>query len=134
MNLLRILAIVLLMVGASSAEAQEEEIAAVISGQLAAFAESEFGTAYKFASPSVQAQVPTTDDFAAMVKGSFPMMLAVSEVDFVDFYPTQQSILQRVKMTSEDGTNYWFAYEMIVVNGAWRINGVSRLRPPGAMT
>lgn len=134
MKLLRILGIVLLMVGSSSAEAQEEEIAAVISGQLVALAESDFGTAYKFASPSVQAQVPTTDDFAAMVKGSFPMMLAVSEVDFVDFFPTQRSILQRVKITKEDGTNYWFAYEMIVVNGAWRINGVSRLRPPGAMT
>jgi hypothetical protein len=134
MKLLRILGIVLLMVGSSSAEAQEEEIAAVISGQLVALAESDFGTAYKFASPSVQAQVPTTEDFAAMVKGSFPMMLAVRDVDFVDFYPTQQSILQRVKITNEDGTNYWFAYEMIVVNGAWRINGVSRLRPPGAMT
>lgn len=134
MKLLRILGVVLLMVGSSSAEAQDDEIAAVISGQLAALAESDFGTAYKFASPSVQARVPTTDDFAAMVKGSFPMMLTVSEVDFVDLFPTQQSILQRVRITSEDGNDFWFAYEMIVVNGAWRINGVSRLRPPGAMT
>lgn len=133
MKLLRILGVVLLMVGSSSAEAQDDEIAAVISGQLAALAESDFGTAYKFASPSVQARVPTTDDFAAMVKGSFPMMLTVSEVDFVDLFPTQQSILQRVRITSEDGNDFWFAYEMIVVNGAWRINGVSRLRPPGAM-
>ena len=107
---------------------------AVISGQLDALTENDFQTAYTYASPSVQAQVPTTDDFAAMVKGSFPMMLAVSDVDFVDFFPTQRSILQRVKITKEDGTNYWFAHEMIVVNGAWRINGVSRLRPPGAMT
>ena len=61
------------------------------------------------------------------------MMLAVSEVMFIDIFSTQRSVLQRVKITSEDGLEFWFAYEMVMVNGAWRINGVTRLRAPGKM-
>ena len=133
MNILRIVATIMLIAATSSATAQEDDIEAVISGQLVALTESDFQTAYTFASPSVQAQVPTTDRFAAMVRRSFPMMLAVSEVSFIDLFSTQRSVLQRVKITSEDGLVFWFAYEMVMVNGAWRINGVTRLRPPGIM-
>ena len=133
MNILKIAAFLVLITATSSATAQEDDIEAVISGQLVALTENDFQTAYTFASPSVQAQVPTTDGFAAMVRRYFPMMLAVSEVMFIDVFSTQRSVLQRVKITSEDGLEFWFAYEMVMVNGAWRINGVTRLRAPGTM-
>ena len=61
------------------------------------------------------------------------MMLAVSDVMFIDVFSTQRSALQRVKFTSEDGWDFWFAYEMVMVDGTWRINGVTRLRAPGTM-
>jgi hypothetical protein len=108
--------------------AQEDDsdatIAAVIEGQFAAFAADDAGLAYSFASPLIRQIFGNPENFARMVRGGYPMIWAAEEVQLRALRDEGGRLLQRVFVKDEAGAGHLFDYEMVMIDGAWRINGV----------
>ena len=115
-----------LLVG-STAFAQDAEIEATIYNQIEAFKADDFATAFEFASPMIQGIFGNPSNFGAMVKGGYPMVARPLSVDFLDLREIAGRLFQQVQIQGPDGAFYILDYEMIQLNGGWRINGVQIL-------
>ena len=113
---------------APMAGAQDASIEGTISGQIDAFKADDFATAFTFASPSIQNIFRTPENFGAMVRGGFPMVWRPSSVIFLDQREIAGRIFQEVDVQGPDGAFYVLDYQMIEIDGMWRINGVD-IRP-----
>ena len=111
--------------------AQEQRIQDVIASQIEAFEAQDVETAFSYASPNIQSIFGTSENFGTMVRNGYPMVWAPTAYEFLDQQDHGATTWQRLKFTDAQGKAHWFAYEMVQVNGAWRINGVFRLDPPG---
>ena len=115
---------------ATSAVSQERKIEEVISRQIEAFKVDDFATAFGFASPTIQSLFGTPENFGTMVRGGYPMVWRPAEVEFQSQVKRGDATWQRVKFVDQQGAVHWFAYEMLQVDGEWRINGVYRMEQP----
>lgn len=113
------------------AYAQEKSIEDVISSQIDAFGARDTDTAFSYASPNIQSLFGTPEAFGAMVQNGYPMVQNPAELEYVDQITNGSYTLQRLRIQDQTGTDHWFAYEMIVIDGKWRINGVYRIKPVG---
>jgi hypothetical protein len=108
--------------------AQEDDsgatIAKVIEGQFAAFAADDAGLAYSFASPMIRQMFVSPENFGRMVRGGYPMIWAAEEVQLRALRDEGGRRLQRVFVKDQAGAGHLFDYEMVMIDGAWRINGV----------
>lgn len=100
------------------------EIGALIRDQFAAFAERDAEKAYSYASPMIQTMFRTPENFARMVEGGYPMIWSAEDVDLLGLREEGGRLMQRLSVKGPDGGRYYFDYEMIRVDGQWRINGV----------
>ena len=95
-----------------------------ISAQLAAFGTDTLAEAFAIASPSIQQMFGTPEAFGQMVKRDYPMIYDPARVVYLDQHDTGAAIYQEMLFTDRDGVAHSFLYELILIDGTWRINGV----------
>lgn len=112
----------------SPAFAQEDDAAAkieaVIKSQFSAFASDDAGLAFSYASPLIQSIFVNPETFRRMVRGSYPMIWAPKDIRLLGLRNDGGRRLQRVFVKDQNGAAHLFDYEMVMVDGIWRINGV----------
>lgn len=99
-------------------------IEALISGQFADFQSGDLEAAFDKASPLIQQMFQTPGRFGEMVRGSYPAIWAGKDVTFLGLREADGRLLQRLRLRGPDGALAFFDYEMIRLDGVWRINGV----------
>lgn len=120
-----ILFAVVLGVAGSGAGAQDEAaIEKLIGDQFAAFAEGDGTEAFSYASPTIRQFFGSPENFARMVQGGYPMIWAADRVRYLGLRDEGGRLLERVEVRDGSGKLHYFDYEMVEVDGVWRINGV----------
>ena len=94
MNFLRILALMILVTW--PAQAQQDDIKSVISGQINAFLKDDFETAYSYAAPNIKQIFTDSDRFGAMVQNGYPMVHRPSSFRYTDFKEVSGTQFQSV--------------------------------------
>jgi hypothetical protein len=130
-RLFRTLIAALMLAAAPVAQAGEaEDIQAVIQRQLEAFQRDDWSEAFTFASPMIRGMFGTPERFGGMVRGGYPMVWRPSRVEIGPLEQTPRGPVQLMYLEDSAGVLHVAAYEMILVDGAWRINGVRIRRMP----
>ncbi|SDL07405.1 DUF4864 domain-containing protein [Aliiruegeria lutimaris] len=121
----------LLSMTAFASPAQQADPAAietVIRDQLADFTEDDWVGAFEHASPNIRRIFGSAENFGAMVRNGYPMVWRPSEARFGKLSERTGRALQRVIVFDDAGVPHALEYEMIQVDGAWKINGVRFLQ------
>lgn len=114
-----------------AARADEAAMRSVISDQIEAFLNENPTRAFEFASPFIQRKFGTPETFGDMVRRGYPMVWQPSDVTFLDLEVIDGTPVQSVQMRGPGGKSWIVDYEMVEVDGAWRINGVRVREAPG---
>lgn len=126
------LALAIVVAGVQSVAGQSagDGIRAVISAQIEAFRDGDFGEAFGFASDGIRRIFGTADNFGTMVERGYAMVIGPAEVQYRDLRDESGALMQRVLV--RDGAGVWHAldYRMVEEDGAWRIGGVELVGPP----
>ena len=67
-----------------------------------------------------------------MVRGGYPMVWRPDDVRYLELKETAGFLFQRVMITDAEGAVHLLEYQMVELNGAWKINGVRLLANPPA--
>lgn len=127
----RVLAGVLLSIlFAIGAVAQQAEIKGTINSQLEAFKSDDFDEAFKFASPRLQKLFQNPQNFRRMVTEGYPMVWRPAEVRYLEMREAQGAFWQKVQITDAKGFTHLLLYRMEETEQGWRIAGVQVLRTP----
>jgi len=128
------LAAIVLLAIASTAVAQspqETAIRGVIARQLEAMNRGDEAAAFALASPAIQSQFGDAANFMRMVERGYPQVYRSRSHRFLKLDSTEGRLIQRVLIESDTGTVV-ARYEMVAIDGAWRINGCSIEQTEGA--
>lgn len=128
---MRIVYAVLLSLWASVSVAQERDIQAVITQQIEAFQVDDFAQAFTYASPNIQGFFGTSERFGQMVMSGYPMVHRPDAVRYLELREIAGNLWQRVMITDPAGVIHMLDYQMKMIDGMWRINGVQILPAPG---
>jgi len=131
---LEILAAIVLLAIASTAIAQspqETAIRGVIARQLEAMNRGDGVTAFALASPAIQSIFGDAVNFMRMVERAYPHVYRSRSHRFLKLDSSQGRLTQRVLIESGAGTVV-ARYEMVEIDGGWRINGCSIEQTEGA--
>ncbi|MEQ9694365.1 DUF4864 domain-containing protein [Shimia sp. SDUM112013] len=129
---MRFLTTIVLMVAAGMASADTSKVKSVIQNQIAAFGVNDFDRAFQYASPSIQGLFGSPDRFEVMVKEGYPMVWQAEAVQFLDLRVISGRLWQKVAVRDADGVVHLLDYQMVTVDGVWRINAVQKLPQAGA--
>ncbi|WP_299350953.1 DUF4864 domain-containing protein [uncultured Shimia sp.] len=121
-----------LMAWAPVVVAAETGIEKTIETQIEAFQNEDAMAAFSFASPSIQKFFGAPDTFAEMVRQGYPMVWRPDEVRFLDRREIAGNLWQRVLIRDGQGVLHVLDYQMVRIDGAWRINSVQILGAPRA--
>ena len=108
-------------------ESDERAVRQVVEAQLKAFAADDAALAFSYASASIQAQFGDADNFMAMVRSGYPLVVRPSSVSF--FQPqievgTPATVTQRVQLRDREGRLWMATYRLEWQTSAgWRISG-----------
>ena len=108
----------------ADAEPQAAAIRTVIGKQLEAMNKGDADAAFAFASPVIQQMFGDAKTFMGMVERGYPQVFKSRGTRFLALTSIDGRLLQRVVIESDAGTVIG-NYEMIEIDGAWRINGCS---------
>ena len=128
---MRIVYALLLSLWASVSVAQERDIQAVITKQIEAFQVDDFAQAFTYASPNIQGFFGTSERFGQMVMSGYPMVHRPDAVRYLELREIAGNLWQRVMITDPAGVIHMLDYQMKMIDGMWRINGVQILPAPG---
>src|SRR5262245_38127589 len=121
----------LAMTSAMAAETpREAAIHAVIAGQLAAINRGDGVAAFAFASPAIQSIFGDAANFMRMVEHGYPQIYRSRRHRFLQLDRSGAELIQRVLIESDRGSVV-ARYEMVKIEGTWRINGCT-IEPPEA--
>ncbi|MEL6321076.1 MAG: DUF4864 domain-containing protein [Cyanobacteria bacterium J06626_14] len=96
----------------------------MIEQQLQAFQDNNAEKAFSFASPGIQAQFGTADQFMAMVESSYPPVYRPRSVIFEAVAWLEGKVTQPVVLMGPNGQLFMALYMMQPhPNHQWRING-----------
>ena len=84
-----------------------------------------------FASPSIQKRFGSPDVFLTMVARGYPQVYRPRSFQFAERASRDGATLQKVIVVGPDGVAVAAYYEMIQVDGKWRINGCQIAKLPG---
>lgn len=112
---------------AFSATAQQAEIEGTISSQLEAFKVDDFEQAFTYATPTLQRLFKTPQNFQRMVTEGYPMVWRPAEVTYLDLAEQRGAFIQKVQIVDGKGFKHLLAYRMIKTDAGWRIGGVQIL-------
>lgn len=126
-----VLFLMVFMSGAAVAQSKDSEgVQNVIRQQFQAFQVEDVGKAFAFASPNIRSMFGTAENFGSMVRRGYPMVWDHDHVRFGDLRQINGIIWQKVIVTDASGALHILDYQMIVQDGAWKINGVQYLQAP----
>jgi Domain of unknown function (DUF4864) len=128
--LILVLLLAPLMVSAQENGGPESAIQEVIGNQFSAFSTGNLIIAWGYASPVIQGMFQTPENFGAMVERGFPMVWQPGEVTFQGIGRRNGRPVQRVQVIDADGRLHLLDYEMVQVDGNWRISAVEIVRAP----
>ncbi len=126
------LAALLLALAVPAAAEDGPAIRGVIAEQLEAFQRDDWSGAFAFASPGIRSMFRTPENFGRMVRGGYAMVWRPSAVEYGPLEDGPRGPVQILYLTDADGVRWVAAYEMELVQGAWRIDGVRIRRMPDA--
>ena len=112
--------------------ASDPRIEAVIMQQLDAFKSNDGIGAFKHASPMIQGMFGDPVTFLGMVQSGYPQISRSRSAKFLNFANVEGKLIQTVLIEGADGTFVTAAYEMIEIDGVWRINGVTLIKGEAA--
>ena len=102
----------------------ETGIRDVITRQLEALDKGDGVAAFAIASPTIQQMFRDAPTFMSMVERGYPQVLHSRAHRFLNLTTDDGRLIQRVFIESDAGTVIG-SYEMIQIDGLWRINGVA---------
>jgi len=129
-----ILVVLLVWAGSSAVAAHsatETAIRDVIGRQLEAMNRGDGVAAFAFASPAIQSIFGDAANFMRMVERGYPQIYRSRQHRFLQLDSTGGERIQRVLIESDAGTII-ARYEMVEIDGTWRINGCTIEATPGA--
>ncbi|MEL6373723.1 MAG: DUF4864 domain-containing protein [Pseudomonadota bacterium] len=103
-------------------------IQGVITRQLDAFKLDDKSRAFSFASPTIQRMMGSPERFLALVARSYPQVYRSKSHRFLTLGLNGNRLVQRVLVEGENGSVVTALYEMVRVDGTWRINGCRLIR------
>jgi Domain of unknown function (DUF4864) len=109
-------------------QSHDPRIEAVITQQLDAFKNNDGTGAFKHASPMIQAMFGDPATFLGMVQAGYPQIYRSRSAKFLKLVTVDGRLIQTVLIEGADGTFVTAAYEMVEVDGLWRINGCTLIR------
>lgn len=121
-------ALVLSLAAGAAPAGEAEDIQAVIEAQLERFQQDDWRGAFAFASPGIRSMFGTPERFGRMVRESYGMVWRPSRVEAGPLERGSRGPVQIMRFTDQSGVEWVAAYDMLDVNGEWRIAGV-RIRP-----
>lgn len=127
---MRLIFAFVLSIWAGISAAQGADIQRVINAQIAAFGAGDFEEAFGYASPGIQDIFDNPDRFGAMVRQGYPMVIAPENLRYMELREISGQLWQRVFIRDQSGAGHLLDYQMIEVEGHWRINGVQLLPTP----
>jgi len=107
------------------------DIRGVIGNQLDAFSTGNVFTAWTFASPTIQDMFGDAMTFGTMVERGYPMVWQPGETTFLGLRQEGGRLLQQVQIVDPSGRLHLLDYDMVQIDGDWRIAGVTVLRGQG---
>ena len=113
----------LLSVPALAQDPRDAEIQSAISRQVDAFRRDDANGAYAIASPTIQEMFGTAGNFLEMVQRGYPQVYRPRSLTFGKLQEVDGKLLQRVIIQGPDGAIVTAVYEMVQIDGRWRING-----------
>ena len=132
MRWLALLMIAVLLAGAPlRAEEPADSIKSVITSQLSAFQANDLDAAFAHASPTIQTKFRNPEIFGQMVATGYPMIWRPAGYEMLDLRQTEMGPVQMVLFQDAQGRFYEAAYEMRLIDGVWRIDGVYLRQSPG---
>lgn len=134
LTILRCLGVVMLLATASAARAQsidEAKLRSVITSQLDAMSRGDETAAFAIASPEIQTLFQDAPTFMRTVRQGYPQVFRSRSHRFVKLETIAGKLIQRVFVDSDSGTVV-ARYEMVEIDGVWRINGCSFETAEGA--
>ena len=126
----RLLAFVLLLAPAAAQSPGETAIRGVITRQLDAMNAGDYAAAFAIASPTIQELFRDVPTFQGMVERGYPQVAHSRSHRFLGLATDAGRLVQRVLIDSAAGTVVG-SYEMIEIDGSWRINGVAYEKSEG---
>lgn len=114
-----------------TAQTADDGIRATIDGQISAFLEDDWTGAFAFASPSIRDIFRTPENFGRMVQQGYPMVWRPTELTYLELREVAGNLWQRVQVVDANGRVHWLDYQMVQIDGDWRINAVQLLPQPG---
>jgi hypothetical protein len=97
---------------------------ATISAQLSAFEQRSYEEAFRYASPRIQRVFKSPEAFRDMVIRDYPMIHDPRNVVYLETHDLGRSVYQEMLFVDVDGRAHSFFYEMVKIDGGWRIDGV----------
>lgn len=113
------------------AQEQAQAIRDVIASQLEALSANDLERAYSHASPLIQGKFPSPEIFGRMVREGYPVIWRPSRYQMQALLQTGRGPVQSVLLEDGAGRQFEAFYEMVPLNGVWRINGVYLRELPG---
>lgn len=120
---------------AQADEAESQALRAVIQAQLEAFQRDDGTTAFSFASPMIQRQFGTPEQFMTMVRQGYDPVYRPISTEFQDAQFNAERAVQKVLFQDRSGQS-WMAYYFMQqeADGNWRIAGVRLEQLPDLTT
>jgi hypothetical protein len=128
-----VLALILVLLAALPARAGEpaDSIRLVIAAQIEAMQINDLTAAFAHASPAIQSKFGTPENFGRMVKTGYPAIWRPARYEMLGLANATGGPVQKVMFEDREGQLFEAAYEMQLIGGVWRINGVFLRALPG---
>ncbi len=117
--------------GPARAEEPADSIQAVIVSQLDAMQANDPAAAFAHASPTIQSKFGTPEVFRRMVETGYPVIWRPARYEMLALAETAAGPVQTVLFQDREGRLFEAAYQMQLIDGVWRINGVYLRALPG---
>ncbi len=117
--------------GPARADEPADSIQAVIVAQLDALQANDPAAAFAHASPAIQSKFGTAEVFQSMVETGYPVIRRPARYEMLGLGETAAGPVQSVLFQDRKGRLFEAAYEMQLIDGVWRINGVYLRVLPG---
>lgn len=109
--------------GKPQARQDESGVRAVVQQQMQALAAEDAGTAFALADPGLRTQFGNPDEFLAMLRAQYPMVMQPTSVLFLKPHSDGSIALQKVRLTDADGSGWMATYVLHRQGERWLITG-----------
>ena len=103
----------------------------VITAQMHAFLAGDVDMAFTYASPDIKRLFGTPQQFGTMVQQGYPMVWHPATWKYLDLESRGGDLWQKVLVRDAEGAFHILEYQMIRLDGVWKINAVRVRKAPG---